>query len=677
MIRPSHAPGDPPADAEIEQCLHTLDQAAPKAALQHEAVRRVRQELERHHRLEDQLQAFEDAVEHAPDVMARFDCQFRYQYANPAITSWTGLRPEQLIGKTHGEAGVPSALCELWEAKLREVWDTNREVAFEFPFLGLAGREQWQQARLVPEVDPATGRAGSVLSVGRDITELKRIEQAIQQVHRQFVGTLDQISEGFAAFDRHWRCLYVNGPAARLLGKGKEELLGHTPWEAFPETGPSIYVSQFQRAIEENTPVQGEVFDPVSKAWHECRCYPSAEGAVVLFTDITARKQGEAELRHAKEVAEQAALAKDQFIAVLSHELRTPLTPVLTAVQIMVRDEHLSAEQRETIRMVERNVALETRLIDDLLDLTRISRGKMPLHRGSVDLHSLLRHVLEICESDLRSKQLPLTVELTAVHHHVEGDAARLQQVFWNLLKNAIKFTPKGGQIILRSLQPRADRVAVSVQDTGRGIEPDVLPAIFDPFEKGNPDGQQRLGGLGLGLSIAKGLVELHEGTLTATSGGTGQGATFTVELPVSLGAEVTCPHGSSGGRGRASRKSERILLVEDNPDTLTVMTRLLTGYGYEVITADSVASALRAAAAARFDLMLCDIGLPDGNGLDLMRQLVHQRPLKAIALSGYGMEGDIQRSEAAGFRAHLTKPVDVGLLEETLDRVLAAGPSS
>jgi len=324
-------------------------------------------------------------------------------------------------------------------------------------------------------------------------------------------------------------------------------------------------------------------------------------------------------------------------------------------------------------------VVLEVRLIDDLLDLTRIQRGKLELHLGPVDAHSVIGHVADICQSDLRSKQLAFTVELGAGHHHVQGDSARLQQVFWNLLKNAIKFTPRGGSIHVRSVQVAGDQMAISMQDTGVGIEASMLPTIFNAFEQGSQGVTRLFGGLGLGLSICRGLVDLHGGKLTATSAGQGQGATFTVVLPISLEAEAARPReGGSWADGTASLKGGRLLLVEDHVDTAVVMTKLLRSYGYDVRTADTVAAAQRAVDAEHFDLLLCDIGLPDGSGLDLMRQLTARHPIKGIALSGFGTEDDVSRSKAAGFQEHLVKPVDIDQLERALDRMLAApGPAA
>jgi CheY-like chemotaxis protein len=274
-----------------------------------------------------------------------------------------------------------------------------------------------------------------------------------------------------------------------------------------------------------------------------------------------------------------------------------------------------------------------------------------------------------ICDSDIRSKHLALNLELDAKRHHVRADAARLQQVLWNLLKNAVKFTADGGSIRIATTNPDDGHVRIEVADTGVGIAPAVLPTIFDAFVQGGRAVTRRHGGLGLGLAISKRLVEMHGGRLTAHSDGDGKGSTFGVELPLtSAAATEEAQPPQQGGVGAAPART--ILLVEDHPDTAKSMRRLLRSSGYDVRTADSVASASAARSAEAFDLLVCDIGLPDGSGLDLMRQLLAKRPVKGIALSGYGMEEDVRRSREAGFVEHLTKPVDVRKLEEVIARV-------
>ena len=256
-----------------------------------------------------------------------------------------------------------------------------------------------------------------------------------------------------------------------------------------------------------------------------------------LVMDITDRKQAEEELRVAKEEADQANKAKTQFLAVLSHELRTPLNPILLAVSSMLERPTRPEDVRPDLEMIRQNVRLQSRLIDDLLDVMRIVRGKMPLHWEVADVHALINHAIEICRSEVFGKELRLVQELDAAEHHVNADPARLQQVIWNLIKNALKFTASGGTITIRTRdEPSAQgdaerRLAIEVADTGIGIEPDVLPKIFDPFQQGESTITRRFGGLGLGLAISKGIVEGHGGTIRAESAGRDRGTTFRVDL--------------------------------------------------------------------------------------------------------------------------------------------------
>ncbi|XHR28633.1 MAG: PocR ligand-binding domain-containing protein [Chthoniobacteraceae bacterium] len=373
-------------------------------------------------------------------------------------------------------------------------------------------------------------------------------------------------------------------------------------------------------------------------------------------------EETQAELRGAKETAEAASHAKDQFLGVLSHELRTPLTAVLATVAMLREESDLSAQSREDMELIGRNVALEARLIDDLLDVTRIGKGKMEIDLSVTDIHSWLRSTVEICESDAVAKKQTISLQLKAVHHHVLGDGARLQQAFWNLIKNALKFTPEGGRIEVRTFND-GERIKVEVADNGIGIEPRDIPRIFEAFEQ---LGQKRgSGGLGLGLSIAKAIVELHHGTLSCLSQGHNRGCTFTVDLawvpaPESISEAVSRPAVSS-----TEAKGVRVLLVEDHRDTLLVLSRMLRKWGYTVTPADTLAAALEHARNTSFDILVSDLGLPDGSGLELMRQL----RIPGIALSGYGTENDIQASREAGFDEHLVKPVGLEALHKALQK--------
>ena len=363
--------------------------------------------------------------------------------------------------------------------------------------------------------------------------------------------------------------------------------------------------------------------------------------------------------------AERANHAKDRFLAMLSHELRTPLTPVLTSILEVESEEHISPEVRDSLQVIRRNVELEARLIDDLLDLTRISKGKLQLSLEYVDAHVLLRSALDICQSEIKNKKLRVETELDATKVNLRADPARLQQIFWNLIKNAVKFTPKRGQLTLRTSDEVDGRLRVSITDTGIGIDSETLPKVFNAFEQGERSGT---GGLGLGLAITKALVETHGGQITAESAGEGRGATFTASFPLAEPASPATTRNVSLPGG--ARKSMRILLVEDHEDTNRSLTNLLRRRGYQVQSADSISSALECAANGSFDLLISDIGLPDGTGIELMERLGTEHSLAGIALTGFGMEDDIRRSRDVGFSEHLVKPVDLNKLDAVIQKL-------
>jgi signal transduction histidine kinase/DNA-binding response OmpR family regulator len=427
-------------------------------------------------------------------------------------------------------------------------------------------------------------------------------------------------------------------------------------------------------------------FAPTSFIAVPLKTYDRVLGAIVMVNTTEGRMCGTDELSLAEELAHRAALAidnaglyksaqkaraeseranlaKDSFLAMLSHELRTPLTPVLTSVLALEQTEGLPDETRASLQMIRRNVELEARLIDDLLDLTRISKGKVQLSIEEVDAHSLLRNALEICQADIDKKQLSLRTDFAAEKVSLKADPARLQQIFWNLIKNAVKFTPEGGRLEIRTRNDDA-QLRVEVSDSGMGIDAETLPKIFNAFEQGD---RTQLGGLGLGLAISKALVETHSGKLTAESAGKDQGATFTAIFPLA-------EHNADASKDAipsvpVPRKSMRVLLVDDHEDTNRSLTQLLRRRGYHVQPAHSVQSALEAAACERFDVLVSDIGLPDGSGIDLMQKLKSDHPIFGIALTGFGMEDDLRRSHDVGFAHHLIKPVDLNRLDALIQQ--------
>ncbi len=384
-------------------------------------------------------------------------------------------------------------------------------------------------------------------------------------------------------------------------------------------------------------------------------------------------QQSNEELQSAKEEAESANRAKDRFLAMLSHELRTPLSPVLLMASMLQRRPDLPTDTREALGTICRNVELESRLIDDLLDMSRILSGKLHMQVRPASLHAIVRHAISICGEPAASKNIRIVDQLSAPSDAIEGDPARLQQVIWNLLHNAIKFSPEGGTIHVASDGAEGSDIQVSVTDGGIGIPSDAIGRIFDAFEQGANRTAYKFGGMGLGLAIAKSIVEAHRGAIVARSEGVGHGATFTVRLPLipEQAPAASGPEENGADGAGAPVRPARVLLVEDHVDTARALRIILTSEGFDLAVAHTAASALQIAAAAPFDIIVSDVGLPDASGYDLMRRVRAVQPIPGIALTGYGTERDLLEGRAAGFSEHLVKPVNPTLLTQAIRRVV------
>jgi signal transduction histidine kinase len=392
--------------------------------------------------------------------------------------------------------------------------------------------------------------------------------------------------------------------------------------------------------------------------------------AMALSAGMAERRRVEEELQQQKSIVETANRTKDHFLAMLSHELRTPLTPVISALESLETEPTQTEATKASMAMIRRNIELETQLIDDLLDFTRITKDKMQLRFVPIDAHQAVSNVVEICRAEATTKRLDVHLNLRAKSCHVTADAAKFQQIVWNLLKNAIKFTPEGGDITISSDNPSESVFTFSVRDTGIGMEPEVMQRIFDPFEQGNRSFEHRFGGLGLGLAISKSLAQAHGGTLTAQSDGSNRGSTFTLTmqaLPQGEAASV-----ASKAVTDLARQPLKILLVDDHHDTCAALEKLLARRGHLVAVTHNVRSAMETAVGNKFDLLISDIALPDGTGMDLMMQLRAIANVPGIAISGFGNNGDIERSLQAGFSEHLIKPIRLDNLEAAIERAIA-----
>ncbi|WP_347554279.1 response regulator [Robbsia sp. KACC 23696] len=410
----------------------------------------------------------------------------------------------------------------------------------------------------------------------------------------------------------------------------------------------------------------------VTTAMHDAR--GALLGFSLIVRDTTQARLTADALQQAKEEAERANRAKDHFLAVLSHELRTPLTPILAAARLMRMKGELDEERTHLLNVVQHNVELEARLIDDLLDLTSIARGKLSLNFTSVTLGDLLANAVNMSAADISAKGQTLQITRQETQSGVRGDAARLQQIVWNIVKNAVKFTPAGGSINVTMFNPDCEHVSVRVDDSGIGISAEALPKIFSAFEQADETIGPAFGGLGLGLAIAKTLAMKHGGSIVAESAGRDRGARFTFTIPLVRDTPVAVDTTVAPESVNTAGHVLSVLLVEDNAHTAAAMAQLIEVFGHRVDVAESVGAARQCIDSARYDLLISDIGLPDGTGLDVVRHWnVVQQDAPSIAITGYGMEEDMRRCREAGFGNHVTKPVDFDRLESMLDHIAQA----
>lgn len=512
--------------------------------------------------------------------------------------------------------------------------------------------------------------------------ELTIVNAALRASESQLRIIADHAAVYLAQIDRQHRFRFVNRSFAARFGLAPEKIVGA---EMGGVIGPAAYAAcrprldqalagdrvEFELELgtaETGGPWLHMVYEPERAAGGE------VSGIVAVISDITARKRAEREMAAARDEAMAASRTKDDFLAALSHELRTPLSPVLLLASASAADETLPEAVREDFATIAKNALLEARLIDDLLDLTRISRGKMKLELKRVDVHAVLQDALATVSADLKEKNLSLGVTWGTPPPVALADSARLQQVFWNVIKNAIKFTPEGGQVRVETrVSKNARELTVSVADSGIGMTAAELKRVFQPFAQGDHaagPGSHRFGGLGLGLAISQMLMQLHAGQVQAFSAGRGQGSTFVITLPLAPLAPPEESGGERRGTGKQVTSPEKrypILLIEDHEPTRAVLVNLLNQRNYNTVPASTIAEALSLAATQRFEFVISDLGLPDGTGYDLMRELGRRYNLKGIALSGYGMEQDLAQSREAGFIGHLTKPVTFWAIEQAI----------
>ncbi len=523
----------------------------------------------------------------------------------------------------------------------------------------------------------------------REMTCREDAGEAIREREEWFSATLASISDAVIATDDKGFVRLINRAAQRLTGWTLDESKGKPLADVFAllrEESRTPVESPFQRVIREGASVgvsnhtllvaRDGTEHPVEHSGAPIRTRDgSITGVVLSFRDVTDRHRSEAELRASKENADAANRAKDQFLAVLGHELRKPLTPILMSVSgALERD--TASELGPTLEMIRRNVEMEVQLIDDLLDVARIARGGIRLRTEVIDVHEAIRRAVGMLHQETRDAGLEIILELSARRHHALADSTRITQVFLNLITNALKFTPSGGRLECRTWNegfndpgPDAGRLVLEFRDSGIGIDAEALTRIFEPFEQGGAEVARRYGGLGLGLAISRGIVEALGGQMSASSPGRGKGAVFHLALPLTSAPAprvlALAPPPPEPNRPVGLK----LLLVEDDPDSLRYLAFVLGSRGHQVVAVSNLAEARACLAQNRIDLLISDIELPDGSGLDLIRD---HPGLLGIAVSGFGSDEDVRASETAGFTVHLSKPIALKTLENAIARVMS-----
>ena len=507
------------------------------------------------------------------------------------------------------------------------------------------GTVRWIRDRGFPIREPS-GEVRRVVGAAEDITERKQTEQRLEAV-------LASISDHLVTYDRGWRYTFLTDKAAEVLGKRKEELLGRCIWDVFPEAVGNQYYREVHAAFAEQKIIRSEHYYAAFEKWYENHIYPSVDGVTVFSADVTWRKALEQEVQRRVQELALADRRKDEFLAMLAHELRNPLAPIRTGLDLLA----LKAGRSETIRLMQEQVDHLVRLVDDLLDVSRIVRGKVELRREAVELATVVNRAVETVRPLVEERRHQITVELPADPVVLHADPVRLAQVLTNLLNNSAKYTDSGGRIVVAA-ELNSDGVLVRVQDDGVGIEPDLLPHVFDLFTQSERSIDRSQGGLGLGLTLVKSLVEMHDGTVSARSEGHGRGSEFLVRLPIAR-VEASRSHGLDSRQTVCAGR--RILVVDDNVGAANMLRLLLSHCTTsEVVIAHDGLAALEAAAQYQPEIILLDIGLPRMDGYEVARRLrsdpTFERTL-LVAVTGYGQEGDIERSKQAGFDEHLVKP--------------------
>ncbi|MBE9155833.1 PAS domain S-box protein [Nodosilinea sp. LEGE 06152] len=630
---------------------------------------------------ETELRLVTDAV---PALIAFVDAEQRYRFNNQSYENWFGQPASALYGKR-----IEEVVGEEAYARVRPYVEqvlAGQQVTFERSVEFKNGYVRYLTATYVPRFNDQ-GRVEGFVALITDLSDRKQAEIALSQSeerYRYLAESIPQLvwtasAEGVIV-DANQRWLTFTGLSLDQVRTEGWQTVIHP--DDVPILAQNWAIAQ-QQGINYQAEGRMRRADGVY-CWHLHQAVPmkDADGQVIKWfgtaTDIEDQKQLEHQRSQlllqeqaARAAAEAASRTKDEFLAVVSHELRSPLNPILGWATLLQSGTLSEAKTKQALAVIERNAKLQTELIDDLLDVSRMLRGKLEINATTVNLAATIHAAVETVRLAAEAKSIRIDLHLNDTIGLVSGDATRLQQVVWNLLSNAVKFTPAGGQIVVRLARNAANQAEITVTDTGKGIAPDFLPLIFDYFRQADSATTRQFGGLGLGLAIVRHLVELHGGTIRADSAGEGLGATFTVTLPA-LASQPDADLSAGLEEPVLNLRGTRVLVVDDDADTRNFIVFLLEQAGATVSSAASANAAFDTFKQVQPQVVISDIGMPEMDGYMLMRQ-IRSLPaeqggqIPAIALTAYARESDQAQALAAGFQRHIPKPVQPAALVQAL----------
>jgi PAS domain S-box-containing protein len=608
---------------------------------------------------------------------------------NGVINSWNNAA-ERLFGYTAAEAiGRPVTMLIPPERVDEEPAILQRIMKGQFVdhFETVRQRKDGSLIDISLSISPLRNEEGIVTGaskIARDISDRKQKEKEVRfQAH-----LLSAVEQAVIATDLKGTVLYWNEFAEWLYGWTRAEAIGANIIDLTPAADTRDTAGEILARLRDGESWSGEFLTKKKDG----SLFPAqvtdspifAEngdliGIVGVSTDITGRKRAEEERarllaseRQARSDAEEANKLKDAFLATLSHELRNPLNVILGYAEVLLRSDEAkrSAFVKRAAEILKRNALAQSQLVRDLLDLSRLHMGKLSLNREAVSLMTTISNAVETVQEEATAKKVEVKVVASEEVSFVDADPLRLEQIVWNLLNNAVKFTPAGGTVTVR-LGSEANQGVLSVEDTGEGIDPAFIPHVFEMFRQADATNSRRHGGLGIGLALVQQLVQLHDGTVAVASQGHGQGAQFTIKLPLSRESKQS-PSNTQQSDGDALSQM-RILIVDDSVDTVDMLSRLFEMDGAIVNTARSGAEALKIVGNEQFDVILSDISMPGMDGFELLRMLRELPAVKdtpILALTGFGRAEDVARAKAEGFFSHVTKPIDLGQLIEILQEL-------